>query len=182
MPMKTKMTVKVYGCKIYIMINTTLAQNYCSEDISKIENYDKAVADTKTWDIHHRLEIQGQFRNSAALLIKCGLYFDVPASQLIFLSHGEHTRLHNFGNTYIFGKKLSAQTRAKMSASQKGRTFSAEAIEKMRIAHKGKRCSDETKAKMSAAHAGRCWWNDDKVQVLSFKCPEGFKRGMLKKK
>ena len=30
---------------------------YCKVDISKIENYDKAMSDTEqVWDCHHRLE------------------------------------------------------------------------------------------------------------------------------
>jgi len=63
------------------MINEQYAKRYCCEDISKIENYEKAVNDdTQTWDIHHRLEIQGEFVNSSSLLKKCGMYFKVPAS------------------------------------------------------------------------------------------------------
>lgn len=34
-------------------------RTYCSEDISLIENYDKAIADkNRLWEIQHRLEIQ----------------------------------------------------------------------------------------------------------------------------
>ena len=33
-------------------------EHYCRGDISKIENYDKAIADTKTvWHCHHRREL-----------------------------------------------------------------------------------------------------------------------------
>lgn len=31
--------------------------HFCRDDLSKIENYDKAMADSaQTWDCHHRLE------------------------------------------------------------------------------------------------------------------------------
>ena len=40
------------------MINEYQAKRYCKEDLSKIENYDKAIADTsQIWDCHHRTEI-----------------------------------------------------------------------------------------------------------------------------
>ena len=40
------------------MINEHNAKKFCKEDISKIENYDKAIADTtQVWDCHHRTEI-----------------------------------------------------------------------------------------------------------------------------
>ena len=39
------------------MINERLARKYCKEDISKIKNYDAAIADTtQTWDYHHMTE------------------------------------------------------------------------------------------------------------------------------
>ena len=42
------------------MISLRTVTKYCGEDISKIENYDKAIADTtQMWICHHRLEIQG---------------------------------------------------------------------------------------------------------------------------
>lgn len=37
------------------MINEFNVNAFCCEDISKIENYDKAVADkTQTWHCHHK--------------------------------------------------------------------------------------------------------------------------------
>ena len=63
------------------MINELHAYAYCCEDISKIENYDSAINDENhIWDCHHRLELQGDFKNSAELLKKCKLYYNVPAS------------------------------------------------------------------------------------------------------
>lgn len=39
------------------MINIGSTKAYCKDDITKIENYEKAIADkTQTWAIHHRLE------------------------------------------------------------------------------------------------------------------------------
>lgn len=77
------------------MINERCAKSYCSEDISLIENYALAIVDnTQTWDCHHRGEILPCGRFSPNDLTKFGLYFNRPASELIFLTKAEHTRLH----------------------------------------------------------------------------------------
>lgn len=47
-------------------------------------------------------------------------------SNLVYLTHAEHARLHKIGNAYRKGKPLSEETRVKISASQKGKTFSEE--------------------------------------------------------
>src|SRR5574344_132885 len=77
-------------------------QHYCCEDISKIENYEEAKADNFiSWDIHHRLETNnsdGERRLvdlTADELKALGMYYNRPASELIFITHGDHTSLHN---------------------------------------------------------------------------------------
>lgn len=81
------------------MINETNTKRICCEDISKIENYEKAIADSsQTWVCHHRLGVQGEFLNSVELLKKCGIYYGVTASQLIFLTQTEHKRIHGVVN------------------------------------------------------------------------------------
>ena len=77
------------------MINEKYAKNFCCEDLSLIENYELAINDTtQTWDCHHRGEILPCGRFSRDDLKKFGLYFNRPASELIFLTKAEHTRLH----------------------------------------------------------------------------------------
>lgn len=106
---------------------------YCSDDISMIENYDKAIADKENiWHCHHRLEIgsNGE-RVSHKDLKRSGLYFNRPASELIFMLGSDHNKLHN--------KNPSEETRRKRSESCKGR----------QSPNKGKHLSAETKKKMS---------------------------------
>ena len=80
------------------MICEETAKKYCSEDISLIENYALAIADTtQIWDCHHRAEILPCGRFSPNDLNKFGLYYNRPASELIFLTHSEHSRLHTKG-------------------------------------------------------------------------------------
>ena len=77
------------------MINEYYAKKFCCEDLSLIENYDKAIADTtQTWDCHHRGEILPCGRFSRDDLKKFGLYFNRPAAELIFLTPSEHRLLH----------------------------------------------------------------------------------------
>src|SRR5574344_906818 len=77
-------------------------QHYCCEDISQIENYSLAKADNFIkWDIHHRLEtntLDGEKRLvdlSHSELKALDMYYNRPASELIFLKHKEHMQLHN---------------------------------------------------------------------------------------
>lgn len=111
------------------MINEKNAKEYCSDDISLIENYNEAINSSEVWICHHRLGID--LGKGCDELIDMGLYFDRPASELQFLSRSEHIRLHNLymseerkdkireGNR---NRILSDDTHIRMSISQKGRT------------------------------------------------------------
>lgn len=75
------------------------------EDITRIENYSKAVLDTsQTWECHHRREthykkdgkwIEREAALSADQLIKDGKYYHVEPCELIFLTPSDHRALHN---------------------------------------------------------------------------------------
>lgn len=65
------------------MINLRSVKAFCHEDPSIIENYSKAIEDdTQTWACHHRLETE--LNVSRTYLIEHDLYYDRPASELIF--------------------------------------------------------------------------------------------------
>lgn len=53
------------------------------------------------------------------------------------------------------GRVMSEETKAKLSAAKKGRTYSAEHREKIRQARLGTKASDETRAKLSALRKGK---------------------------
>lgn len=67
--------------------------SYCrANEFEQIANYELALADNFIgWDLHHRLEEQGYTYKE---LIAKDLYYNRPASELIFLTHAEHTALH----------------------------------------------------------------------------------------
>ena len=97
------------------MINEYYAKKFCCEDLSLIENYYKAIADaTQTWHCHHRGEVLPCGRFSVSDLKKFGLYFNRPASELIFLTHSEHRSLH------LKGVPLSEDHKKAISDSLKG--------------------------------------------------------------
>ena len=106
-----------------------------------------------------------------------GMYFHRPASELIFLTKSEHVFLHNKG------KKLSEETKNKMSESKKGTHLSEETKNKMSEAKKGKTrkpfsedhkknisysmkghsVSEETKKKLSDAR--KAYWDRKKHNI-----------------
>lgn len=98
-------------------------RQYCSEDISRIENYDKAMADKEhRWDCHHRAEILPCGRYTVDQLQKHGLYWKRPASELIFIRHDEHIRLHRIGS------HDSHETRSKRSKSLINNTVKSKGV------------------------------------------------------
>ena len=192
------------------MICEESAKSYCKDDISLIENYDKAIADkTQVWQCHHRRETIYSVKD----LQDIGEYYNRPACELIFLTPMDHRRLHNLGKpSGMKGKQHSAETRKKMSEAHKGRTFSEETRKKLSEAHKGKHHSEEsrkkisealngenhpmfgkhhseeTRKKMSEANKGKNnwtkgnhWYNNGVTSILAKTCPEGFVPGRIKR-
>ena len=93
-------------------------KNYCCEDLSLIENYEQALNDkTQTYVCHHKLEIE--LGLSRAELIAAELYWNRPASELIFLTRAEHARVHREG------KHHTKETTAKQSKALKGKNSSS---------------------------------------------------------
>ena len=119
------------------MINEIQAKKFCKEDISKIENYDKAVNDTtQTWHCHHRTAIWWNCSRQDLIDNEC--YYGRKACELIFLTKEEHHSLHFKGRTY------SKETCKKMSESHKGKPSP----------NKGKTFSEESRRKLSESHKG----------------------------
>ena len=184
------------------MISTRTAKAYCRDDISLIENYDKAIADkSQVWDCHHRREIIYSVKE----LIEIGEYYNRPACELIFLTPNEHRRLHHLGKhlsedtrqklseskkgekCYIFGKHLSEETRKKISEALNGekcyifgKHLSEDTRKKISEAHKGKQVSEETRQKLSEAIKCKHWYNNGVICVRAKTCPEGFVPGRIK--
>ena len=100
------------------MISIISVNKFCNEDISLIENYEKAINDgTQTWECHHRKETDEGL--SAKKLIELGLYYGRPASEFIFLTKSEHMRLHNKGKS----KTKSEEHIIKQRKSRKGNCY-----------------------------------------------------------
>lgn len=162
------------------MICEKTAKRFCNEDISLIENYDKAINDkTQTWHCHHRLEISCGY--SAIDLIKKDMYLYRPAEELIFLTPKEHCALHK----NRFGHKHSEESCQKMSIAHKGKRCSADTIKKMSDSHKGKTYShtQEARMKIRKAQIGLHYWNNGTINKRSKECPgKGFVRGQLRYK
>ena len=104
-------------------------EDYCCESLDEIENYIAAKEDNfQGWDIHHRGETLPCGKFSVDDLKKFGLYWNRPASELIWLRHDEHIAMHSAGNSHAKGNKqpnkgmhLSEETRHKISSSVRKR-------------------------------------------------------------
>lgn len=157
------------------MIIGTHATLYCGDDISRIENYEQAMNDKDfTWDCHHRAEISDDgSTTSVDELMKNGLYYNRPASELIFLRHDEHARLHSSHMSEERRESIrKASTGRKnpnaiaaMRKASIGRVKTAEELRRNSEAHKGnkyrlgKHHTEEAKRKISMALSGKPGWN-----------------------
>lgn len=167
---------------------------YFCKDYEKIENYDKAKADNfRGWNCHHRLQTwtsDGERRLvdiTADELKALDMYYNRPASELIFLTISEHSKLHNKGeHNAMYGKQGYWKGK---TGPNKGKKFSEEARNNISKGHKGKHFTAEHKKKLSEAHKGEKhsaygmhWFNNGKINILANECPPGFMPGMLKRK
>ena len=109
----------------------------------------------KDYDIHHIDE--NKMNNSL--------------SNLVYLTRSEHSKIHN-----KIGKKLSEETKRKMSETQKGKILSEETKRKISEANKGEK---------HPCYGTKFKWINDGIQNrrchFDESIPEGFVRGMLKK-
>jgi hypothetical protein len=63
---------------------------YCREPISNIRGYDEAIKSDVRYDCHHINELTF----TVAQLKKMNMYYHRPASELLFLTHSEHMKMH----------------------------------------------------------------------------------------
>jgi hypothetical protein len=72
----------------------------CCDDVSEIEHYQEAISSPKRWCCHHRLETHTSDGFLRAVFLSkeeleaLGMYWNRPASELIFMEWSEHQKLH----------------------------------------------------------------------------------------
>ena len=116
-------------------------------------------------------------------------------SNLVYITRSEHNIIHKKGNKNMFGKHHSEESKKKLSEINQGKKHpffgkhhTEEANLKMSEAAKGRTLSKDTKRKIGEANKirnnDRIWINNGIVNKF-VKCeyiPEGFVKGMLKRK
>lgn len=170
-------------------------KRYCCEDISLIENYNEAISNFEKYDCHHRLEIQDDKLLSVKELKLQNLYYNRPASELIFLTHSEHAKLHSKNKPqYVLdaisksnkGKHLTEEAKRMISEALKGcnngmfgknpwnknktGVYSKESLRRMSESRRGEK----------NIHYGTHYYNNGEIELRAKKCPDGFIRGRLK--
>ena len=157
-------------------------KRFCKEP-EKIENYEKAKKDNfKGWRCHHRLETHtsdGERRAvdiSVEELKSLGMYYHRPSEELIFLTISEHRSLHDEGENHpMYGKHHSEESKKRIGAGNRGKKLSEETRNKMSEAKKGNKYAlGNTNTK------GTRWYNNVKINIRAKECPEGFTPGMLR--
>lgn len=119
------------------MIDICGVYAYCKDDdLSLIENYDKAIADTtQTWICHHKDEVKVlpsgiKVYRSREEMIENGRYYHCPANELIFLTKADHNKTHCTDKSHttkhnkaisngMKGHKCSAECRKKMAEARR---------------------------------------------------------------
>ena len=151
-------------------------EKYCTEP-ENIENYEAAKKNNfKGWECHHRLETHNSDGERRLVgitkkeLKALDMYYNRPASELIFLTSREHMSLHQKG------KKFSEEAKNKIAEAMKGNKHAL-----------GCKRSEEARKKLSEANKGennpafgKHWYNNGKINVMSKECPKGFVPGILR--
>lgn len=91
----------------------------CCEDLSLVEGYAEAIADSKTWQCHHRKALE--LGMSQRELKDAGMYYHVPAKDLIFMSQSQHSKMHAPFNKAFKGGHHTDEAKRKIGEASKKR-------------------------------------------------------------
>lgn len=138
------------------------------KDIEHVENYWKAKADDfHGWVLHHKYGVN----RTVQRMIELGLYYDREPEELIYVTRGEHNKIHK----RCLGKRFSIETKNKMRQSHLGKHIHSEE-------HK-KELSERLKTdNPSKKFIGHHWYNNGTKNIRALECPEGFKAGQLQRR
>ena len=123
--------------------NENQGRKFCCEDLSLVENFDKANASEEVYAFHHRLETD--LGVTRAWLKENNLYYNRPANELILVTKADHMKLHHKG------KPKTEEHKAKIAESKLGKPRPRSVIEKLRSVNIGSKHTEEHKAKIAAA-------------------------------
>lgn len=104
----------------YLLVNNYHLPYFAPGELSKIVNYDKASHDGyKGWHLHHRFELNpdGTVYKTRDTLILEGIYYQRPATELIFLTDADHASIHAVA-TNQYKASPNEITRSKMSEAK----------------------------------------------------------------
>ena len=134
------------------MISKVQALKYCRDDISLIENYDKAISDeTQKWDCHHRRESI----YTKSQLIEIREYYNRPAAELIFLLPKDHMRTPHVGKTDGWKRAGKTNSGKKHVISEEGRRRMSESGKIQGRKNRGRHLTEQQKQHLRELLTGR---------------------------
>lgn len=131
-----------------------------TNDLSLVENYDKALKSEEMYVLHHRLETyfsDGTPRPSSGFLsqrelMALDMYYNRPPEELIFMEIKEHSKLHHKSRK---GKKLKVKHVGKKKLHVYWNNYISECTKLFKTKRKYHKCSEETRKKISEANKGK---------------------------
>ena len=107
-----------------------------------------------------------------------------PPDPSEFIGGSENATLSKLmmGNQNSKGYVRTPEERERRRQTMLGVKHTPERRKNMSLAKLGVKHSPERNAKKSQVSTGRKWFNDGKVNRFTYKCPDGFVPGMLKRK
>lgn len=193
---------KIYPTSNMFMALWRLVNNrqnsYCIKNSRKYEQIKKQISEkTKEWYKHNPNTGRHYYNNGIKCIFIKG---DCPKGfipgRIISDEHRNKLQEANKKREYPKGEKhwnhnksLSTEHKKILITCRIGTKHSNEAKEKMSRSAIGRKCSEEVKQKLSKMYKnqkcinkGKKWFTNDIVDVMMYKCPEGFKPGRSKNK
>ena len=160
-------------------------KQYC-KDYENIENYKAAKKDNfKGWECHHRLETHtsdGKRREvdiTADELKALDMYYNRPASELIFLTRSEHHAFKKGENNPFYGKKHSEESKQKMAKAGK-KNIGKHWYTDGKIEIYDFNCPNgfaDGRLNNSNKNIGKHWFTNDTDNYFGLECPYGYHPG-----
>lgn len=150
-------------------LSTCKRNNYYKQVQKLLKDWKLENNITERCDVHHRDDTEEALEYNNNHYELWGFNEDGTfelGKYVLFMTAAEHAYYHHIGNkNHMYGKHHTNETRARISATEKGRMLTEEHKAKISAAKRGKTHTEEAKAKISAANRGRTRTEEHKSKI-----------------